>query len=381
MNNNDPIEYKEIAYELTDKQKDIVRLEWEKANAETGIDLGDICSKVWGVKTDPRSWQGRLVKNYLIGQNIKIFKPNIDIKKDGKKIELSIEQKDFILKNSKTMSVMKIAQEIFQNPNLKAFHPESRVVIKYYNEINPKIVDKIKENLEENSDEQIETKRYYGPRSLVQVVARVNKYLYNQFDATKLTAAQKKNFQTLISYLASNRFRLQCNSYDDLDDLTLFEETFIRCTYDKPDLTEEEVDQYIVYSTEVVISHFIQKRINLLESQQDIQLEEEGGRINMALVEAVKSLRDEYNKCIKRQGDLLNDLKGKRSARLNDSIKDSASILNLVQLWKEEESRKEMIEIAKKEQESLSEEFDRLNSMEDVKAKILGITKEEVLLG
>jgi hypothetical protein len=136
-----------------------------------------------------------------------------------------------------------------------------------------------------------------------------------------------------------------------------------------------------MYGTEVIIGQNILRRIEDLEKQQDEQLAEEGGRLNLALVDAVKSLRDEYNKCIKRQNDLLDALKGKRKEKLELQVKENASILNLVNLWREETTRKQIIDLANKDQKKLKEEIERLKSMEEVKARIFGISEDEVLYG
>ena len=66
----------------------------------------------------------------------------------------------------------------------------------------------------------------------------------------------------------------------------------------------------------------------------------------MSLVEAINTAQTEYNQCVNRQQKLLSDLKQKRSDRLSKQIKENASILNLVQMWKAEESRKKLIKIA-----------------------------------
>ena len=46
-----------------------------------------------------------------------------------------------------------------------------------------------------------------------------------------------------------------------------------------------------------------------------------GGKIPMALVEAISGARDEYNQSTIRQQKLLNDLKIKRSDRMSKQIK------------------------------------------------------------
>ena len=59
----------------------------------------------------------------------------------------------------------------------------------------------------------------------------------------------------------------------------------------------------------------------------------------------------------------------------------SASILNLVELWKDEESRNKMIKIAEIRKKNISSEINRLSSMEEIKSRIMGISEEEVLNG
>ena len=101
----------------------------------------------------------------------------------------------------------------------------------------------------------------------------------------------------------------------------------------------------------------------------------------MALVEAISGARDEYNQSTIRQQKLLNDLKVKRSDRLSKQIKENASILNLVQMWKEEDSRAQLIKLAERRKNLVKNEIERLSSMEEVKCRILGISEDDVLNG
>ena len=107
----------------------------------------------------------------------------------------------------------------------------------------------------------------------------------------------------------------------------------------------------------------------------------EGARISMGLVEAINTAQTEYNQCVSRQQKLLESLKEKRSSRLSKQIKENASILNLVQLWKDEESRIKLIKLAEVRKKSLEKEIDKISSLDEVKAKIMGLTREEVLNG
>jgi len=135
-----------------------------------------------------------------------------------------------------------------------------------------------------------------------------------------------------------------------------------------------------VLCTEVVISSSIQETINVLQNQIDIAIQEDG-KIPMALVEASNTARKEYNDCVNRQQKLNNDLKVKRSDKLSKQVKETASIINLVQMWKEEESRAKLIKMAEMRKKSVEKEIDRLSSMEEIKCKILGISKDEILNG
>ena len=81
-------------------------------------------------------------------------------------------------------------------------------------------------------------------------------------------------------------YKRQISNYASQDNRELFESSFVRYTHDKPDLTQEEVDQYIVLSAEVVIASNIQVRVERLQELLDQAAEEtEGKRMAMSLVE------------------------------------------------------------------------------------------------
>ena len=104
----------------------------------------------------------------------------------------------------------------------------------------------------------------------------------------------------------------------------------------------------------------------------------EGRRISMSLVDAINTAQTEYNQCVNRQQKLLESLKEKRSDRLKKQIKENASILNLVQLWKEEENRKKLVKLAEIRKKTVKDEIEKLSTIDEVKARIMGITEGEV---
>ena len=319
---------------------------------------------------DGRSLYGKAVKKFLASRDLKVKTKSEYTPKD--RTEFTQEQKDFLTNNANLMTPVDLARSLFNNYTLSNLSIESRSVEEYLNTL-PKQVRAVQTEEEQQGD-------YKPPNNQERAMVRVNKYVLDGIDKDKITAKQKKELNSLISYLHTYRFLHQIGTYVDSVDRDLFESSFIRYAYDKSDLTQEEVDQYIILATEVVISSNIQQTIQTLQEQINMEMDS-GQKIPMVLVEAVTSARTEYNQCVGRQQKLLNDLKVKRSERMQKQVKENASILNLVLMWKDEETRNEMLKMADMRREVLKGEIGRLSSMDDVKARIFGLTEEEVLDG
>ena len=321
---------------------------------------------------DGRSKEGKAVKNFLASRQIKPKKSH-EYQAKGL-LELSVEQKEYISNNCYTMTGLEMSKILFKNDSLTNLSQETRSVLEYMKNI----PSNIKFNNTEN--ENVATEGYKPPRSEERMIAKINKYVLDGIDKNKLTHKHKKEINSLIGYMNTHRFIHQMNIYDNEADRELFESSFVRYTYDKSDLSQEEVDQYIVLCTEVVISSNIQQTINVLQNQIELAMQEDG-KIPMALVEASSTARKEYNDCVNRQQKLNNDLKVKRSDKLSKQVKETASIINLVQMWKEEESRAKLLKMAEMRKRTIEKEIDRLSTMDEVKCKILGISRDEILNG
>jgi len=358
--------------DLSQEQKDLIIKTWNDRK-DNPPSLQELTQIVFPdiPNIDGRSKYGKAVKNFLASRELKVKTKSEYTPKD--RIDFTQEQKDYITNNASSMSAVDLARDLFNNYGLNNLSIEARSIQEYLDSL-PK---QIQSNTSDREDDQGD---YKPPKNLERALVRVNKYVLNGMDKDKLTAKQKKDLGSLISYLHTYRFLHQIGTYVTSQDRELFESSFIRYAYDKSDLTQEEVDQYIILATEVVISSNIQRTIQTLQEQIDIEMSS-GNRIPMPLIEAVTSARTEYNQCVTRQQKLLNDLKVKRSERLSNLVKENASILNLVQMWKDEDTRKEMIKMADMRREVLKGEVGRLSSMDDVKARIFGLTEEEVLDG
>jgi hypothetical protein len=314
--------------ELTEEQQLNLLNEWNN-RADNPPSLTELVKLAFGRDDlDGRSKEGKVVKQFLAARQIKPRKSH-EYQAKGL-IELTEDQKEYISNNCATMTGIEIAKILFKNESLTNLCQETRSILDYMKTIPSNI-----------------------------------KYLN---DVNENTATEVY------------RFTHQINLYSDENDRDLFESSFVRYTYDKSDLTQEEVDQYIVLATEVVISSSIQQTITALQDQIDIATQEDG-KIPMAVVEASSTARKEYNDCVNRQQKLLQDLKVKRSERLSKQVKENASILNLVEMWKQEESRQKLLKIAELRKNSIKKEIERLGTMEELKARILGISEDDILNG
>jgi hypothetical protein len=106
---------------------------------------------------------------------------------------------------------------------------------------------------------------------------------------------------------------------------------------------------------------------------------DDAGRVNPGLAETLKHFVTEYNQNKSRQLKTSESLQGKRSDRIKEGNSNTASLLNLVALWKQEEERNKMIRYAKLKEQALGDEIDKLAEIDGLKAKIFGISKEEIM--
>lgn len=331
---------------------------------------------------DGRSWHGILIKSYLLSLNIKTVGAHVYVPEE--EVQLTDAQKEYIANNlSKDCGIIQVTRDAFNNQNLTNLHAEVRAAIKFAETLPPQTLEANSKKTFENIPDGL----YKPARTLHSIIWKINSYFKDAsgaLDKEKLTNKQQKGLEALIGYVNTYRFIHQINSFDTEGDLKLFESTFMRHTYDKPDLTQEEVDQYIMVATETVNVDKAWKRKEQLEKLQDETYQSsEDGKFDatMRLVEAIGKAEASYNNGQKRLNDLLDSLKVKRSKRLEQKVQENASILNLVEAWKAKESRDEIIKVVEKQRENLKNEIERLSNMEEIKCRILGLSNSEILDG
>lgn len=261
---------------LSKEQEFKILSEWNN-RPDNPPTLLELVKAAFDKEYDTRSKHGRAVRTFIAGKKLV---PARDWEyKHKDKIELTEEQKEYISNNCSTMSVVEMARVIFKNPSLAPPSQEGRCVKEYISTLSNKVLYA--------TGQEIPDEDYKPPNTPDRVVARINRYVHNELDLKKLGPIGKKNIQSLMGYLHTYRFISHINNYENQPDRELFESEFVRCCHDKNDLTEEEVDQYIIYSAEVVISKNIARRIETFSKKLDDDLEDEDKKLTMTLVDAI----------------------------------------------------------------------------------------------
>jgi hypothetical protein len=177
--------------------------------------------------------------------------------------------------------------------------------------------------------------------------------------------------------LANSRFLSIINSFTNSADKELFEEEFVRMTWDKPDLTADEINLYINCCIEIIKLSQIGKQVNKLNDLFDRA--DNTDEMTIRLSEITKTKTTEYNQCATRIESLIKKLQGDRADRMKNKQKANASILSLVMAFQDSEERANMIKIAEMQKAVIKGEAERLETMEEHKARILGIDRDEVI--
>ena len=157
----------------------------------------------------------------------------------------------------------------------------------------------------------------------------------------------------------------------------LFEQEFIRLTWDKPDITADEINLYLNVCKEIINLEVVSKHLNKLNELFD-EANDQSDMTNR-LSEIIKSKSGEYHQCETRIENLTKKLQGDRAERMKSKGKENASILSIVQLFQEQDERNNMVRIAEMQKELVREEAHRLEGMSEWRARVLGVNMDDVI--
>lgn len=348
--------------ELTEKQKEFILENAEKIN-----DLIVMTRKCFEDETlDGRSKQGRLVRKFLIENDIK-FNTSFKAKQDP--IVFTEQQKEFILKQAEDgLSSLEIAKLLFPKKRVSPLSLEQRGVLEVIRDVNPDFLP---------TQDSGALNSYVAPKASSRIIKKINEATGNNFEDSKLNRQYQVCVERLGVHLNNSRFLKIMNNYLDKSDRDLFEEEFVRLTWDKPDLTADEINLYLNVCKEIINLEVVSKHLNKLNDMFDVA--DDQTEMSVRLAEIIKAKSSEYHQCEGRIENLTKKLQGDRSTRMLHKQKDNASILSIVQLFQEKEERDNMVRMAEMQKLTAKKEAERLEGMAEWKARVLGISQDDVI--
>jgi len=347
--------------ELTEQQKAYI-----DSNHKTISDLIELTRKVFNDDSlDGRTKEGKLVREYLVECG---FKYNTTKKKKAKRILLDDDEKEFIERSAQDgMNAYQVACILWPESHITPLSKETLVVGEHIKQQRP--------NLLQMEDSAL-GKKYQPPQTQLAAVKLVNEYTHSKLKPDKLALRERKCVESVLQFLSSPRLLQVINNYTDITDRELFEAEFIRTTWDKPDLTADEINLYINVCIDYVNLKNITKAMEKLNRM--FHEAEDQRDMTVRLAELLKTKSDEYNQCEKRMESLINRLNGDRARRIQGRQEENASILSLVQLFQDENERQIMLRMAEMQKEVVAAEALNIESMPGWKARVLGISKGDV---
>jgi len=315
---------------------------------------------------DGRSKQGRLVRKFLIENEID-FKTAFRPKQE--QIKFTKEQKEFIIIQAKdSLSSLEIAKLLFPDKRVMPLSLEQRAVLEVIRDVNPDIIP---------SKDSGALDTYIAPKASSRIVKKINDAAGLNLEDSKINRQYQICVERLGIHLNNSRFLKIMNNYLDVSDRTLFEQEFVRLVWDKPDLTADEINLYLNVCKEIINLEVVSKHLNKLNDMFDVA--DDQTEMSVRLAEIIKAKSSEYHQCENRIESLTKKLQGDRSERMKNKTKDNASILSIVQLFQEKEERDNMVRIAEMQKETVKKEAERLEGMTEWKARVLGISQDDVI--
>lgn len=312
---------------------------------------------------DLRSFLARSGKDYAVKGN----------SAKGGITELTENQRKFLMSDAinAEMSPLEIARLTFKNEEIKTLTSEHRIVLKFLGEYRSDIID---------HSALLADGKWQKPACLLSVITKVNKWCNLELsrDESQIPNKERKGLQKLLNYLQGYKIWSTINSFNTQDDRDLFESEFVRATWDKPDLTAEELNQYMMVCSNYVRAKHIQRRLDsfhVMMENEDLAV----GDISIKLTEHCKAINEELNACEKRITDLVLKLNGTRSERIKQLQNNNANILALVEAFQNKDERDQMVLAADMRSKLIEEEATRLESMDEFRARIFGISMGELI--
>lgn len=225
---------------------------------------------------------------------------------------------------------------------------------------------------------------YVPPVRLEQVLKKVNDYVPQaDWKANNLETHHRKCLNTLRANLSSHRFQRTINSIKDGGLRLLFEEEFIKNTFNQWDWHPDEINNYINLAQNMCDFYTVNERVHVLEqdfkdcnSTDELKLKAMRQEITKTLTDAIKQ-KEGYKDSMQKIMAQLNKMSEKRKKEREEL---SQSIATYVAIFADEKKRARAIAAAKARNEEIAEHIQEVEGYDGVlKGEINGISIEELI--
>ena len=375
---------------LNNDQKLIILNEWNSRPANNPPSIIELVHKIVGPGYDARSIWGRLIKEFIAQQALSkndknIAKKENKVVKQEEKLDILTEDQQILIAKNIALPIQDLAKLVFNKENLKPESNEYAIITQFIKSLPSSLVKKQIEKKSEIQNLELVSQGpliYSPPVTIMEAAEKVNSVIHNciDYDKLKKDTSLNKSLTYLIRFCHTFRFGIVYRNYKTQQSKELFEGSFIRFVWDKPDLTEEELDLYINLCSDIVELTNIHHEIDeIKEMLQQSAADSDNKKFSMTLVESLKNLRegkDKLNDRIKKTTELL---QGKRNERIDTKTRENHSLTQLIDFVKSEENRRKLILLKQARDKKLKDEIKRIETLEDLKIEVHGMTEEELL--
>lgn len=315
---------------------------------------------------DEQSEQYGRVKNFLV-----------KLRRGKRAYNFTDEEIEFITQNGPLMRPIDIARGLFPD-GVGSLSKEAQTISQLCKALEIEFDDPDKQNDAVTGD-------YEPPRTIGKIIELINKSDQGakyHLSLQNSDPQQRERVATLKKNMNSPRFVMVANSLSRKKLREFFEVEFARATYDKPDLTADENNQYIslvkAYVDEIILFEII---ANLNDRLNEVVIDsgEREMKLHLSITEALETKIQEakgLRSFITAQQKLLS---GSRSERMKDQALFNASLSKFVQASQDEKKRQQLLTISRANNGKIEEEMKIIAGKEDHIAEIFGIDIQEIL--
>lgn len=356
LNNEADKDYNRWQFNLSFEQQAMIR-----GDSRPG-DLMQFAQKVYGKPVSRNSEEFKNMQRFLH-----------KVRRDTGIFNFTQEEMDFIQNNAAYMSVIEMTRHLFPNVKLPQGISSSVGMMCERWGITPQ------RGTGKDETGNIADEEYVPINNHRTLIWRINDLDPGcGLDAKSQTKFQRDCLDALKKNLRSVRFVLLANQIDKKNLRQLFEDEFIKATWNKPELDPDDINGYISLSYEYVNEFVLDAQLRKINEDLYENRDKED-RYNKPQVDAANNKNQELKECRARMDKLREKLSGSREAKVKARQASGDSLGRFFVAVQEEQNREQFKRVEEARNLVLKEEIQRVSDYEDLIAYVAGIDEKELI--